>query len=57
MKILGNLETKEGIESLPIIKSMIPWTEKIYDMTPNEIANYKSAFQEDKTYLRPKVKF
>lgn len=43
----GNLDTREGIESLPIIKSMIPWTEKIYDMTEEEIKNYKSAFKED----------
>ena len=43
----GNLETREGREALPIIQSMIPWTEKIYDMTPQEIANYKSAFQEE----------
>lgn len=32
---------------MPIIESMIPWTEKIYDMTDEEIANYKSAFEED----------
>lgn len=43
----GNLDTREGIESLPIIKSMIPWTEKIYDMSDEEIANYKSAFSDD----------
>lgn len=43
----GNLDTREGKTSLPIIQSMIPWTEKIYDMTDEEIANYKSAFMED----------
>lgn len=43
----GNLDTREGITSLPIIQSMIPWTEKIYDMTEEEITNYKSAFIED----------
>lgn len=43
----GNLDTREGKASLPIIQSMIPWTEKIYDMTDEEIANYKSAFMED----------
>lgn len=43
----GNLDTKVGRDSLPIIKSMIPWTEKIYDMTEEEIATYKSAFQEE----------
>lgn len=43
----GNLDTREGKESYPIIKSMIPWTEKIYDMTDVEIAEYKSAFMEE----------
>lgn len=43
----GNLDTKEGSEAMPIIESMIPWTEKIYDMTDAEIENYKSAFKED----------
>lgn len=43
----GNLDTREGKESLPIIESMIPWTEKIYDMTEEEIGNYKSAFTEE----------
>lgn len=42
----GNLDTKEGIDSYPIIKSMIPWTEKIYDMTEEELETYKSAFKE-----------
>lgn len=42
----GNLDTREGRESYPIIQSMIPWTEKIYDMTDEEIANYKSAFKD-----------
>lgn len=43
----GNLDTREGMDSLPIIQSMIPWTEKIYDMTEEEIENYKSAFREE----------
>lgn len=43
----GNLDTREGMEALPIIQSMIPWTEKIYDMTDEEIENYKSAFMEE----------
>ena len=43
----GNLDTREGMDSLPIIQSMIPWSEKIYDMTPQEIAEYKSAFREE----------
>lgn len=43
----GNLDTREGKEALPIIQSMIPWTEKIYDMTDEEIAEYKSAFSEE----------
>lgn len=32
---------------MPIIESMIPWTEKIYDMTDEEIEEYKSAFKEE----------
>lgn len=43
----GNLDTREGKESYPIIKSMIPWTERIYDMSEQEIAEYKSAFMEE----------
>lgn len=43
----GNLDTREGREALPIIQSMIPWTEKIYDMTDAEIAEYKSAFKDE----------
>lgn len=43
----GNLDTREGKESYPIIKSMIPWTERIYDMSDQEIAEYKSAFMEE----------
>lgn len=43
----GNLDTREGKEVLPIIQSMIPWTEKIYDMSDNQIAEYKSAFTEE----------
>ena len=46
-KIMGNLDTKEGKEAYPFIKSMIPWTEKIYDMTDEEIKQYKSAFDEE----------
>lgn len=44
MKITGNLDTPEGQRSLPIIKSMITWSEKIYDMTDEEIDAYKSTF-------------
>lgn len=43
----GNLDTREGMESYPIIKSMIPWSEKIYDMTDQEIETYKSAFRDE----------
>ena len=43
----GNLDTKEGRDAYPVIQSMIPWTEKIYDMTDAEIAEYKSAFKEE----------
>ena len=47
MKILGNLDTREGREAYPIIKSMIPWTEKIYDMNESQIAEYKSAYRDE----------
>lgn len=43
----GNLDTKIGRDSLPIIKSMYPWTEKIYDMTEEELRTYKSAFEAE----------
>lgn len=43
----GNLDTKEGRDAMPVIQSMIPWTEKIYDMTPEQINEYKSAFKEE----------
>lgn len=43
----GNLDTKEGRDAMPVIQSMIPWTEKIYDMTPEQIIEYKSAFKEE----------
>jgi hypothetical protein len=42
----GNLDTREGMTTLPIIQSMIPWTERIYDMSDEEIADYKSAYHE-----------
>jgi hypothetical protein len=42
----GNLDTREGQTAYPIIQSMIPWTEKIYDMSPEQIQEYKSAFIE-----------
>lgn len=40
----GNLDTREGLTTLPIIKSMITWSEKLYDMTDEEISDYKSTF-------------
>lgn len=43
----GNLDTREGIDSYPIIQSMIPWTEKIYDMNEDEISKYKDAFRAE----------
>ena len=48
----GNLDTREGKTSYPIIKSMVPWTEKIYDMTEEEIQEYKSAYKD--TYHQDK---
>lgn len=46
MNTLGNLDTKVGRDSLPIIQSMIPWSEKIYDMTPEQLEEYKSTYKE-----------
>lgn len=43
----GNLDTKEGMEALPIIKSMIPFSERLYDMNEDQIREYKSAFIEE----------
>ena len=43
----GNLDTREGRDALPVIQSMIPWTEKLYDMSDKEIEEYKSAFKEE----------
>ena len=43
----GNLDTREGREAYPIIQSMIPWSEKLYDMTEEQIAEYKSAFKDE----------
>ena len=43
----GNLDSKEGKESYPIIKSMIPWSEKIYDMTPEQVEEYRSVYKEE----------
>jgi len=52
----GNLDTREGIESKPIIESMIPWSEKIYDMTETQIQEYMSVYREqyhaDETIVR-----
>ena len=44
---MGNLDTPEGRDSYPIIQSMIPWTEKLYDMTDEEIEEYKAAYKEE----------
>ena len=42
----GNLDTREGSECLPIIESMIPWTEKIYDMNKDQLKEYMSVYHE-----------
>lgn len=42
-----NIDTPEGKCSDPLIRSMIPWTEKIYDMSPNEIDEYKDTFRDE----------
>ena len=43
----GNLDTREGLTTLPIIQSMIPWTEKIYDFTPEQLIEYMSVYKEE----------
>ena len=43
---MGNLDTKEGREAMPIIESMIPWTEKLYDMTEEQIQEYKNIYKQ-----------
>ena len=43
----GNMNTRIGRDVLPIIDSMIPWTEKLYDMTSAQIAEYKNAYMEN----------
>lgn len=43
----GNLDTREGSTAAPIIKSMIPWTEKIYDMSEEELEAYISAYRDE----------
>ena len=46
VKTVGNLDTKEGREAMPIIESMIPWTEKLYDMTEEQIQEYKNIYKQ-----------
>jgi hypothetical protein len=43
----GNLDTREGATAAPIIKSMVPWTERIYDMSDAEIEDYISAYRDE----------
>ena len=43
---MGNLDTKEGREAMPIIESMIPWTEKLYDLTEEQIQEYKNIYKQ-----------
>lgn len=45
--ISGNLDSREGQESYPIIKSMIPWSEKLYDMTPEQVEEYRSVYRDE----------
>lgn len=42
----GNLDSRAGRDAAPVIRSMIPWTEKIYDLTRDEIVDYVSTFRE-----------
>jgi len=43
----GNLNTSIGREVIPLIDSMIPWTEQLYDMTSKQIDEYKSSYMEN----------
>ena len=44
---MGNLDSKEGRDAYPIIKSMIPWSEKLYDMTPEQVEEYRNVYKEE----------
>ncbi len=43
----GDLDSIEGREIEPLMKSMIPFTERLYDMTDEQIQEYKDAFKEE----------
>lgn len=43
----GDLDTKIGRDAYPVISSMIPWSEKIYDMTDDEILAYKNTYRDE----------
>lgn len=53
MKKSGNLDSKIGRDVKPIIDSMIPWTERMYDMTDLEIQEYKENFIEEYRQAHP----
>ena len=43
----GNLDTREGLTCKPIIESMTPFTERMYDMDETQLMEYKSAYREE----------
>lgn len=43
----GNLDSRAGKEAYPVVKSMIPWTEKIYDMPPEQLESYIATFRAE----------
>ena len=44
---MGDLDTKPGQEAQEILDKTAKWTEKLYDMTPEEIEQYLEAQGED----------
>ena len=43
----GNMNTSIAREVMPLLDSMIPWTEQLYDMTSKQIIEYKSSYMEN----------
>lgn len=45
MSTPGNLDTPVGRDVAPLIKSMIPWTEEIYDFDQQQLTNYMNSWK------------
>lgn len=41
----GDLDTEIGRRAEPILESMMPWSERLYDMSDEQIEEYKSQFK------------